>query len=116
MLVLANAGHAADCVGKTHLSVAPEVVLATVTSTFPQNPEVSDPVYPALSEAAAAEQVLVTRLATDAAAFPTFVRVIVEVSAVPPGTWSNVPVKTLIPQVELVLAALTEPPVPVPVE
>ncbi len=47
---------------------------------------------------------------------PTFARVIVEVKAVPVGTWSRVPVRTLMEQVELVLAAVTEPPDPVPVE
>ena len=38
-----TAGHVAVCVGKTHLSVAPLVVLATVTSTSPQKPAVSWP-------------------------------------------------------------------------
>jgi hypothetical protein len=44
------------------------------------------------------------------------VNVMVEVRAAPPGTWSSVPVRTLIEHVELVLAAVTDPPEPVPVE
>src|SRR5580698_4758963 len=38
-----GAGHAPACVGKTQASVAPLVVLATVTSTSPQKPLVSCP-------------------------------------------------------------------------
>ena len=57
-----------------------------------------------------------TRLARLAALLPTLVNVMVEVRAGPPGTWSSVPVRTLIEHVELVLAALTDPPEPVPVE
>src|SRR5580698_6873200 len=40
---LDTAGHAPACVGKTQASLAPLVVLATVTSTSPQKPLVSCP-------------------------------------------------------------------------
>ena len=90
-------------------------VIPIEKSTFPQNPAVSLPTYALASEAAAAEQVLMTRLSMLELIVPTLVIVIVVVSGVPAGTWSSVPTSLLIEQLAL-LAELTEPPLPDPVE
>ena len=68
------------------------------------------------SDAVAWVQAPVTSDATVALWLPTLVNVSVVVRAVPPGTWSRVPMRALIVQVVFVLVAVTEPPVPEPVE
>jgi EamA domain-containing membrane protein RarD len=84
-------------------------------SIFPQNPLVSLPTYPLALDAAAAEQVPITRLSMLALIEPTLVIVMVVVSGVPDGTWVNVPTSLLMAQLAL-LAELTDPPLPDPVE
>ena len=84
-------------------------------SIFPQKPLVSLPTYPLALEAAAAEQVPMTRLSMLELIVPTLVIVIVVVSGVPAEIWVNVPTSLLMAQLAL-LAEATDPPLPVPVE